>query len=256
VKKPWSYLLVCVVAVVGIASIIATSPPPNYFTIITANNNANDSYYRSGNEQSFACLNEKVTVKWYVSSAVTLNAVPNGQLNPDLTNKKAESSGTFETEVLGAVTVTMTSDEPKREVVLGLLPELVCKGFPINLITDFAGTLQQASPTAAMLNRSLKFRWRENALQAILTTDPIRQEQEDLADTVKAPCQLFPDEDKLICLSGDEVNPRLRLEGIITVEGFTGSYKGFDESTAGTVSFEGTFNFQKMEPQPQPQQPQ
>ncbi len=250
-KKPWSYLVMCIVAMLGVVSIIATSPPPNYFTIVTANNNESDNYYGPGSEQPFACLNEKVIVKWDVYSPVTLNAAPNGRLNPDLTNKQAESSGTFETEVLGAVTVTMTSDEPKREVALGLLPELVCKGFPVNLITGFSGTLQQALPTAAVLNRSLKFRWRENVLQAILTTESTSPES--YFETRISRCQLFPDEDKLICLDGEETNPRLRLEGIISADGFTGTYEGFDESTVGNVSFEGTFNFKKVEPPAQPQ---
>jgi hypothetical protein len=252
-KKPWTMLAASFVAMVGVASIIATSPPPNYLSIITANNNENDGYYGQGIEQSSACLNEKVTVKWYASSAVTLNAVPTGQLTPDLSNKKAESSGTFATEVLGAVVVTMTSDQPSREVALSLLPEVVCKDFPINLIANFSGTLQQNVPSAAVLNRSLQFRWRENALQAIVTTEPTSQYGETYADTKIAPCQLFPDEDKVICSAGDPQNPTLRLEGIVTADSFTGTYKGFDESTAGNVSFEGTFAFTKVEPTPPPQ---
>ncbi len=252
-KKPWSYLALGMVALSGIISIVATSPlPPPRFAVITANNQ--DAGFTS-EEKSFACLNEKVKLEWGISDVdkVTLTANPLGKLNPDIDKKQFESSGTLETTALGDVTVTLESGELKMVRVLALLSEDVCKNFPINLIADFSGTLQQTSPNAARLNRSLKLRWRDNALQAIVTTIPTSQYAEDYAGKKTAPCQLFPAEDKLICSAGDEANPRLRLEGSITADGFTGTYKGFDESSAGNVSFEGTFDFKKVVPEPQPQ---
>jgi hypothetical protein len=256
-KKLWSYVVSCALGVLGFASLIATSPPPpSYFLVETANNEG--SYYRPIDEDvtAFACSGEQVRAQWgfYEDDGVTLTANPLGSLSPDLDKQRFANSGEFLTRVLGKTVITLEAGATKNSVPLELIPEDVCKNFPINLIANFSGTLQQARPTQALLDRVLKLRWRDNALQAILTAAPTVQEQEPYTDTRIAPCQLLPDEDKLTCSAGDVQNPNLRLEGIITAEGFTGTYQGFDESTASTVSFEGTFDFKKVEPQPQ--QPQ
>jgi hypothetical protein len=253
-KKTWSYLVLAVVAISGVISILATtSPPPPYFIVATANNEG-IPYYNSG-EKAFACLQEQIRLEWGISEedTVTLTANPLGQLNPDLDKKQVGRYGNLATQILGITTITLESASFKGSVALELLSEDICKNFPVNLIANFSGTLQQTSPTTASLNRALKLRWRDNALQVILTTGPTSQQTEDYAEKQIAPCQLFPNEDKLICSAGDEANPRLRLEGIVTADSFTGTYKGFDESTAGTISFEGTFDFKKVEPQAQPQ---
>ena len=93
-------------------------------------------------------------------------------------------------------------------------------------------------PEATTLNRDLELRWRGNALQARLI-NIVTDEDGYISEVseILATCQLFPEEDRLLCLSGDETNPRLRLEGTVTTEGFTGNYKGFDESTGSAIFF-------------------
>ncbi len=251
-------LMVFVLALLGVVSIIATSPPPFQGMVISTRNNTVPSDLYSGvnvEENVFACLNEEVEITWYINaSSGLLTAIPLGRLNPDIDQKQTSSSdNTFKTTVLGDVVVTLQVGEFRRSVNLALLSEDICQNFPVNLITDFLGTLQQTLPEVTTLpQRTLKLRWRDNALQAVLTGNITSGESSSYESS--APCQLFPDEDKLICSAGDAANPSLRLEGIITAEGFTGSYKGFDESTAGNVSFEGTFDFKKVEPSAQPQQ--
>jgi hypothetical protein len=39
----------------------------------------------------------------------------------------------------------------------------------------------------------------------------------------------------------------LEALGTVTAEGFAGSYKGFDESTGSSISFEGMFDFKVVE---------
>lgn len=245
-KKLWFFSKLLLLVSLGFATIIATSPPPPpRFVIITANNNFFNDY--SAEETVFACLNEKVRLEWSIpdTTSVTLTATPFGNLNPDLNKQQGESYGFLETTALGDVTVALESGSLKFEAILNLLSEDICTGFPINLIANLEGTFKQTVPEAVFLSRRLELRWRGNALQAKLIRKEANQEggvSESLTN-----CQLFPSEDKLICLAGDEANPRLRLEGVVTAAGFTGSYKGFDESTGSSISFGGTFDFNKAQ---------
>jgi hypothetical protein len=246
-KEFWSFVKLFVLASVGVAGILATTPLPlPYFAIITANNE--ELYAHPIDEEAvFACLDEKVKLDWSIpdTSSVTLTATPSGNLNPDLNKQKAESYGTLETVALGDVVVTLEAGDLKIDVALKLLPQEVCTGFPINLIANFEGELRQTLPETASLKRQLELRWRGNALQARIA-DTVTNEDGYITASLTN-CQLFPDEDELICSAGDEANPRLRLEGTITAEGFAGSYQGFDESTGSAISFEGTFDFKKVQ---------
>jgi hypothetical protein len=246
-KKFWSLSKLLLLILLGVASIVATTPGlPPYFTIITANNE--EVYTRPIDEEAvFACLNEKVKLQWSIpdASSVTLTATPLGNLNPDFEGQKAEAYGSLETTALGNVSVALEAEGIKFEAALELLSEDICTGFPINLIADFEGKLRQTLPEVATLDRDLELRWRGNTLQARLV-DTVTNE-DDFVSEILATCQLFPDEDRLLCLAGDEANPRLRLEGTVTAEGFTGNYQGFDESTGSAISFEGTFNFVETE---------
>lgn len=246
-KKFWSFVKLFVLASLGLASILATTPlPMPRFVIVTANDDERYAY-PIDQEAVFACLNEKVRLEWGIpdASSVTLTATPSGNLNPDLNKRKTESYSTLETVALGDVVVSLEAGDLKIDVALKLLSEDVCTGFPINLITNFEGTLQQTLPETALLKRQLELRWRGNALQARVS-DTVTNEDGYITESL-ANCQLFPEEDRLVCLAGDEANPRLRLEGIVTAEGFAGSYQGFDESTGSAISFEGTFDFKKVQ---------
>jgi hypothetical protein len=99
----------------------------------------------------------------------------------------------------------------KLEVALNLLSEEIFTGFSINLIATLEGKLQQTLPETISPGRKLELRWRGNALQARLL-NTVTNNYGNIGESL-ANCQLFPSEDKLICLAGDEVNPRLRLEG-------------------------------------------
>jgi hypothetical protein len=249
-KKFWSLSKLLLLILLGVASIVATTPGlPPYFTIITANNE--EVYTRPIDEEAvFACLNEKVKLQWSIpdASSVTLTATPLGNLNPDFEGQKAEAYGSLETTALGNVSVALEAEGIKFEAALELLSEDICTGFPINLIANFEGKLRQRLPEVATLNRDLELRWRGNTLQArLINTVTDENGYIDEISQVLTTCQLFPEEDRLLCLAGAEENPSLRLEGTVTSEGFAGSYQGFDESTGSSVSFVGTFNFVKAE---------
>ena len=250
-KKPVALL---VVFLIGVVSIIATSPPPLQGLFISTRNTEGLGRYNGLNEENvFACLNDEVTIDWYInSSSGLITATPLGRLNPEVNQKQVSNADTaFTTTVLGEVVVTLQAGDFRQSVNLGLLSQDVCQNFPINLIANFLGTLEQTLPAAETLpQRSLKLRWRNNALQATLSGSITSVESGTYERS--APCQLFPDEDKLICSAGDEASPSFRLEGVVTTEAFTGTYQGIDESTGVAVSFEGTFNFEKVASPGQP----
>lgn len=250
-KKFWFLSKLLLLSLFGVVTIVATSyPVPELirFAIVTLNNGPRVS--PDVEEIVFACLNEKVKLEWDVPDAendVILTTLPSGNLSPGFENQQVEKSGALDMSVLGGATVTLKWGALELEIALELLSEDICTGFPLNLIADFEGTLEQTSPEVASLARRLNLRWQGNALQTRLT-DTVVNEYGSYGAKGLANCQVFPAEDKLICLEGNETNPRLRLEGTITAEGFVGSYKGFERSATGSrISFEGTFDFKKVQ---------
>jgi hypothetical protein len=247
-KPVGRFLLVLLVGVVGLATLFASTPPPDSIYVNTFNNPFGGEYSDNGTPETseddyvavYACTNDaaKVEVEVFLYNDVkgTLTATPPGNTQPELDQKVVSSSSSrstvFDITVLGEVKIGLTSSKGGGSVLIKLIPEDVCTGFPLSLIADFAGTLQQTLPEATTLERTLVLRWSKSNLVASLGADAI--------------CQRFPDEDKLLCLAGDEANPRLQLEGQIVGDTFTGTYKGFDESTATKVTFEGTFTFKKV----------
>jgi hypothetical protein len=236
---------VVLIGALGIVTLLASGVPPDSFTVTTFNNPLGAEYLNNGTPDNteddyqavFLCSEDKAKLELFIvnGETATLTAVPLENVLPELDGKlisPSSQSQMLEVQVLGEVKLTLVSPKGGGEEVIKMIPNEVCRGFPVNLIADFEGTLEQTLPEPASLPRAIEMRWRNATLEASLSG---------------ATCQLFPDEDRLLCLAGNETNPGLRLEGQVVNDTFAGSYEGFVTGTATQVNFEGTFNFVKRE---------
>ena len=120
----------------------------------------------------------QVTFKDSVTISFTIEADQNFEAErqvvaiPELDGKAispSRQSQVLEIQVLGEVTLTLVSPKGGGEEIIKMIPNEVCRGFPVNLIADFEGTLQQTLPEPASLPRAIEMRWRDATLEASLS---------------------------------------------------------------------------------------
>ncbi len=234
------WLKLLLILLVGVSSLLATSPPPpNVIRIVTANNPANgEPFYFSESQDGFACKDEKVKLVWslFNPESVVVTAAPTNAFNPPLENKTLQDGGEIPLIFLAPAKLIIKYSEP-LEYQISELSEDICSGFPVApVVGGYIGTLTQTAPQAAILESHLQLIWIEDKLHArVDVRSPF-------------PCAFDASIDSITCIEGEATAPTFKLEGKFIENRYEGSYQGVGETVGGQTSFAGTFVFSKPTP--------
>ena len=255
--RPVQVLLLMLIGLAGIASLIATSPPPGPLFYLVSENNFEDNdesgYYRYGPESAFACKDEEATLKWGVREGGNprLSAEPIENISPELKRKPVSREGSLNISILGdaELKLDVNRDLPDGYLQVGLVPEELCTGYAFPIVGWYEGAFEQITPLPASLERQLRLVWMTEGAEPFLRAE--------LADKLLTPNFL----DRFRCdykLAGtglacnlNEGDKTLTLEFDITENGLAGTYSGV---AASGTSITGKFTVTKQTGAP-PQEP-
>jgi hypothetical protein len=230
--KKAQFLGVLLVVILGLLSLLATVPSTDSLLIYTVNDRDGDSV----NQLFYACLEEKIMLRWVlaVSGSALLNSTPADAFSLSLENKTIRNDGEMNVTFLKPVKLTVKFSETSRDYMINELPEDICTGFPFApVIGEYVGTLTQTSPQPASLESNLQFIWKGDKLNARVDF------------RAAFPCTFDALTDQITCTEGDEAAPTFRLEGQFVEETYQGNYQGIGETAGVQTNFQGTFNFKK-----------
>jgi len=262
--KTARFLCLMVLGVAGLASIVATSPPPPATLYLISENNFETDRYRYGYRyfDGFACRDEKATLKWstYEEDNIRLSAKPAENITPQLQNKRVEREGELAVTILGDAEITLDAGNNDGYLNVGLIPDELCTGHSFPVVGWYKGLVQQTSPTQATLERHLSLVWRSDGktgfLGAQLTTNlltPNYSETSDLICNYESVTSGFSC--KTQATTDVDVNPAetLELEFGVNEDGVVGTYTG---QTALGLEYRGSFNMQKQSDPPESPTPE
>ena len=252
-KKPQLYIINCVllgvVLLVGLWSILATSPaPPKILYSLDAH-------------PSMLCRGSETTLIWdnggtEKASKVTLSASPLENLNMKLDQKEVELTGRLKVQVEGKVTITLDFQPKENEfnnpqVIIDLVPQKVCQSFSFNPIGFYEGQIELNSPKKETLGKWIDVIL-DNSFEQFMVGMGSSPDF-DSKNSKQVPHQYFYSNiehyfdcgdlttDKELSCETDTFDGRITLTGKFTESSFEGNYK-----QEGTESREGTFNFVKQ----------
>ncbi|MGL4610055.1 MAG: hypothetical protein ACRCYY_10265 [Trueperaceae bacterium] len=174
------------------------------------------------------CKSDRFTFGWEITNGSNprLSADPPQNIEPRLEKLSLEIKGeqqfTFRDSAMLSLKVGDAIQYSIYDREILAVPEAVCTGFPRALPGAYSGNLEQATPNVASLPHALYVKWSpyEERVEGPLSAKLKLQTSEK---STLLRCEGFDGEDRLVC--EDPVDEkRLRLEGVITVEGYAGTY--------------------------------
>ncbi len=242
---------------IGIMSVLtgflsACLPPaPAYGSLtISTSFESTESRGFSGYRKS-ACQGESIKMSWEIISGSNPRILvsPPQSLEPTLATTPIAKTGETSVTIRDAATITLRIDDAEdgyqQEVKLVMIPESICKGFPLELRGNYAGTLEQATPLTASVPHTLELYWDVDSSQ--LEASLIRTSNETTKRvTTNMVCNSLDQEDKVTCIYDPEGAAILTLEGIVTAAGYQGTYQGVLEGATFQTPTSGTFSFVKQ----------
>ena len=187
----------------------------------------------------YACEGEQIQIRYALEGVktATLSASPENALSPALPATQVSGGGVLTFEVKDSAIITLmyegnrSYDDGTDEAELELIPFDLCTGFPINLFTEFTGTLRQETPAAQRLERQLSFEFSRRGFGAILRNG------QGYALWLECTTDL---RNNAVSCSDDTFS----LDATVNSEGLTGRYEGQSQGAVSTGSFSGTLDFE------------
>lgn len=242
------------VVIVGIASLLASSPAPvdAAISVVTLNNPEASAYYDS---ISYACQNERVRLVLEANAANggVLSAEPPESFKPTLSELEVANSSELELTALADAALTLQSANPEvlaGKAELRILDDSYCTNFAFPLVGFYKGELSQTSPREEALAQNLRLFFEDTGdpQVAVLYLSFGGLEEQDgehvfFGTTETYPCTLDEPQGRLTCEAIDE---SFSLSASITAEGLSGNYSGTLNGTDALIPFEGSLLFEKL----------
>jgi hypothetical protein len=228
---------ILLVLVMGVLSLLATTPLPyDVLVVITLNNTD-----VLGNDKTvYACTTEKVVLRWEVNSGrkAFLTITPSTNINPEIANRQVGGQGSLLLNILDDVRFKLDSEAeiPDSEITGKILPDTICAGFSIFPIGQYEGTFSQILPEPRNLQRELLLYWDDQGFEGLFA---------QVDSGIPIPCTFDASTDQITCTEGKATAPTFKLEGAFVEESFQGNYQGVGETAGVQTGFQGTFSFKK-----------